>query len=268
MRICTVSVDVEEDLDDPKSFRGVENLDTVLQVFERFDIEATLFVTGEVLEKYRDLVVRWSRNHEIACHGYYHVPLYEISVPEREKQVDDFCSLYKRTFGENPRGFRAVQHTIDDAQLRLLEKRGFVYDSSVVSRYVPLKKYVGYKGKAPTEPYHPSCGSYRKGGAMSILEIPVVPLAFGIPLTGSWVRVLGLRFYKLLLLIKKPAFLSLMMHSWDCIEFTGRYSRNSGSRFVGMLSDLLVDVGRSYAFASGSQLFEKNRAIRGSQKAV
>lgn len=259
-------MDVEGDLDDPNSFRGVENLDEILRVFERFNIQATLFVTGEVLGKYPDLIVKWSRNHEIACHGYYHVPLHKLSIPEREDQLDDFWRLYERTLGQEPKGFRAVQHTIDEAQLKLLEGRGFVYDGSVVSRYVPLKRYAGYKGKAPTEPYHPSYGSYRERGNMSILEIPVVPLAFGIPFTGSWIRVLGQRFYTLLLLIKKPAWLSLSAHSWDCIEFAGRYSRNSGARFLGMLPGLLECLERDYAFANGAQLCDKSKILKKSQE--
>ena len=256
MRICVVSVDVEEDLDGEKSFRGVENLNRILEVFERFDIEATLFVTGEVLEKYQDLVVRWATKHEIACHGYYHTPLYELAMSEREKQLDDFWGLCKRTLGQEPKGFRAVQHTIDDTQLKLLEKRGFLYDSSVISNYVPLMRYVGYKGKAPAEPYSPSCRSYRDKGNMSILEIPVVPLAFGIPLTGSWIRMFGPKFYRMLLLVKKPPLLSFTMHSWDCVELTSRYSRNTGTGFVEMLSDLLGRIETSYTFVSAYRLLQ------------
>jgi len=104
MKICTVSVDVEPDVDDQKTFRGVENLDKILEVFNKFELKATLFVTGEVLDNYPGLIERWSIKHEIACHGYYHVPLYKLSIPEREKQLEDFCSLYKRILGEKPAG--------------------------------------------------------------------------------------------------------------------------------------------------------------------
>ncbi len=55
-KTCLVSIDVEEEPYGEKTFLGVENLGSVLEIFGRFDIKATLFVTGEVLETYPHLV--------------------------------------------------------------------------------------------------------------------------------------------------------------------------------------------------------------------
>jgi len=255
MKTCMVSVDVEEDINDTSSFHGVEGLDRTLALFEEFDIRATLFVTGEVLAKYPDLIGKWSQRHEIACHGYRHVPLHDLSIPEREKQLKDFCVLYRRVLDRDPEGFRAVQHTIDDAQLRLLETHGFIYDASVVPRYIPFRKYVGYKGKAPTKPYHPSYDGYRQKGEMKILEIPNTPLAFGVSLYGTWLRVLGPRLYRVLLLVKKPRFVSLAVHSWDGVEHEGAFSRNSGERFYPILRRVLGHLKTcGYGFSGGKAL--------------
>lgn len=249
-----VSIDVEEDLNQ-RTFRGVENLDKILELFDEFNISATLFATGEVLEKYPDLIVRWSKKHEIACHGYYHVPLYELSMSEREKQLKDFYELYKKILGEKPTAFRAVRHTIDTAQLKLLEELGFQYDSSVMPRYVPIRKYVGFKGKAPIEPYYPDYGNYREKGNMKILEIPNTPLILGIPLFGTWLRVFGSRFYRALLVLKEPEFISLGMHSWDVIEYEGPFSRNSGGKFLRILAETLTDLkSHGYIFINGGNL--------------
>lgn len=250
-----VSIDVEQDIGDRKTFRGVGNLDKILGVFSKFELKATLFTTGEVLENYPDLIKRWSRKHEIACHGYYHVPLFQLSISEREKQLEDFGKLYEKVVGEKPKGFRAVQHTIDNAQLRLLERFGFVYDSSVVPRYIPFRKYVGYKGKAPTEPYHPSYDNCRQKGDMKILEIPTTPLIFGIPLYGTWLRVLGPGLYRVLLTLKKPKFISLALHPWDAIDYKGSFSRNSGEVFIEYLKNMLKMLSQTYTFMPGEKIY-------------
>ena len=258
MKICMVSIDVEEDVD-KKTFYGVENLNKVLEIFDKFGISATLFATGEVLEKYPDLIVKWSKKHEIGCHGYYHVPLCELSFSERRKQLGNFCESYENILGGKPKGFRAVQHTIDNIQLKLLEEFGFEYDSSVVPRYVPIRKYVGYKGKAPTEPYYPDYANYKEKGNMEILEIPVTPLIFGISLSGTWIRVFGPNFYKFLLVLKKPRFVSLAMHPWDALKYEGAFSKNSGENFLEYLDDILTILEKNqYLFVRG-ELYEERR---------
>ena len=261
MRPCMVSVDVEEDLADlaqdspaEKSFRGVENLDRILGVFDEFGIKASLFTTGEVIHRYPRLVEKWSTKHEIACHGYYHVPLHELSDVERESQLEDCCKTHMAVLGGTPKGFRAVMHTIDSAQLGLLEKFGFTYDSSVVPSYIPFRKYVGYKGKAPALPYHPSQDNYRERGSLSILEIPNAPLVLGFPLTGTWIRVLGPGLYRGLLAVKKPAFVSLAMHPWDAVEYQGSFSRGSGEPFIRHLETILRMLVKDYRFICADEV--------------
>ncbi|MBI2868944.1 MAG: polysaccharide deacetylase family protein [Chloroflexi bacterium] len=245
-KICLVSVDVEEDLG-TKTFRGVENLDNILDVFDDFGIRATLFVTGEVIEKFPVMVQRWSRKHEIGSHGYYHTNLRELSHAAREQQLAGFCALYEKILGQSPRGFRAVQHSIDEAQLKIIERLGFAYDSSVIPGYVPLRRYAGFRGKAPVVPYHPSYDDCRKEGNMRVLEVPCAPVAFGVPLYGTWIRVLTPRIFDILL-IRKPGFISLAMHSWDGIGYTGPFSRNSGKMFLKYLPEMLAKLRRDYRF--------------------
>ena len=258
MKTCVVSVDVEQDLGqnsgDSESFRGVESLDRILEVFNEFELRASLFVTGEVLEKYPGLAEKWSLRHEIACHGYYHVPLYELSIAEREKQLEDCCRVQRRILARDPVGFRAVMNTIDNAQMRLLEHAGLTYDSSVVPSYVPFRKYVGYKGKAPSQPYHPSHNNYREKGGLSILEIPESPLVFGIPLKGTWIRVLGPSLYRVLLTLKKPEFVALSLHSWDVVAYKGGCSQNTGQTFVKYLESILKMLIKDYTLMAAEEI--------------
>ena len=63
-KICFASVDVEDG--------EADHLDEILNIFKRYDIPATLFVTGQVLEKFHDLAKDWARDYEIACHSFTH----------------------------------------------------------------------------------------------------------------------------------------------------------------------------------------------------
>lgn len=217
-KICFVSVDVEADFDNPKNFRGIENLEKILNIFKKYNISSTLFITGEVLEKYPNLIKEWSESHEIACHGFTHTTLDKLNLPQREKELIDFLKIYSSLFEKNPFGFRSPRFVIDEKQFLLLEKYNFLYDSSVLSNYPPFKKYPGFKGKAPNIPYFPSSQNYLKRGEMKILEIPVSGLIFGIPLVGTWISKLPLFIYRFLFSIKKPQFLTLNLHSWDSLN--------------------------------------------------
>ena len=212
-KTCFLSIDVEEDLraDGQKSFRGAENLEEMLAIFKQFEAPATLFVTGEALANYPELAKNWAVDFEIGCHGYWHRPLSQLPLAEREKGLVDFLGL------KEVKGFRAVQNVIDNEQFPLLEKYGFLYDSSVVPNYPFLKKYIGYKGRAPLAPYHPAVGNHLEKGEMKILEIPLTPHLWGIPLVGTWLRKLGVGFYKILFFFYQPKFISFSMHSWDPI---------------------------------------------------
>lgn len=227
-RICFASVDVEE---------NIKDLGKILDIFKRYDISATLFVTGHILAKYPGLAKDWSQDFEIACHSFTHRFWNLINKEEREKELDDFISLYLGIFKEKPKGFRAPSHIIDDEGIKILEEKAFLYDSSVVPHYPPFKKYRGYKGKAPLMPYSP------KGG--KILEIPVTGHLFGIPLAGAWIRKLPPWFYKILFFIYCPRFVTLSFHSWE-----------KSKKFEEIIKLL---KGKNYQFLNGAEIYKNYR---------
>jgi len=271
MKTCFLSIDVEKrENQKNQPFEGVDNLDNILNIFRKYNVPATLFVTGEVLEYSPDLVKKWSKDFEIGCHNYFHNQLNKISLIERERQVKNFINLYKNIFGTLPKGFRAPRNVIDYEQFPLLERYGFLYDSSILPRYAwPLQRYDGYKGRAPIIPYYPSTNNCRKRGNVKLLEIPESPMTFlglplfNVPLVATWLRKWGVRFFRVLLLATKPKFVGFSMHSWDGIKFEGRGSKNSGKEFLKQLEEIikfLQDIG--YEFKNGEQIYEefsKNR---------
>ena len=167
-----------------------------------------------------------------------------------------FIGLYKNIFNRTPKGFRAPRNIINNEHFEILERHEFLYDSSVLPRYpLGIKHYAGYRGRAPIKPYWPSKNDYRKCGDLKIFEIPEAPVFFNIPLVGTWLRKLGVKFFKFLFYFKKPDFISLSMHSWDGVKFEGRSSKNSGPVYLQQLDEIMGFLKRiGYEFKSGEEI--------------
>ena len=237
-KTCFASIDVEKDLG-KEEFQGVEKLDIILDVFKKHNLSATLFVTGEVLQKYPTKFQELASLYEIACHSFTHRFWNTLNLGERQAELDKFIELYQALFQKKPIGFRAPSHIIDDDGIKLLEEKGFLYDSSVVPHYPPFKKYRGYPGRAPLLPYYPK--------NTAILEIPVRGQILGFPLTGAWIRGLPPCFYKVLFSVYSPSFITLNMHSWDILD----------SCFLNKLDKILkILKNRNYLFHNGEQILK------------
>lgn len=239
MKICFVSVDVESDFAKDKSFKGVENLDKILEIFKKYNVSATLFITGNVLEKYTKRITEWAKSYEIASHSFSHRFWNTLNDEERKTDLEKFCHLYQKIFGNYPKGFRAPSHIIDEKGLKLLAEKGFLYDSSIVPHYPFFKKYRGYKRKAPLSPY------WLKN---RILEIPISGQIFGIPLAGTWILKLPFFIYKFLFLISNPVFLTFNLHSWDSLN----------SQLLIKIEEMLELLkSKNYQFLAGEKVYEK-----------
>jgi len=258
MKICFLSIDVEKK-EETSSFEGVKRLDNILNIFKKHRAAATLFVTGEALNAYPDLFKNWAKDFEIGCHSYVHICLDRININEFEKQIKDFVDLYEKIFQQKPKGFRAPRNVIQNAHLEILEKYGFAYDASVLPGYpLKLRHYAGYRGEAPQEPYWPDKRDYRKKGEIKILEIPQSTLAFDFPLVGTWLRKLGVKFFKALFIFKNPHFISFSMHSWDGVRFDGKGSYGSGEKYLKQLDEMLKYLRKiGYEFRSGEEIYNE-----------
>lgn len=238
-KICFASVDVEKD-PDQKSFRGIDNIDKILSIFKKYDIPATLFVTGEVLQKYQEKFQELAVSYEIACHSFTHRFWNTLNSEERQRELNDFINLYQQIFQKKPLGFRAPSHIIDADALSLLKKKGFLYDSSVLPHYPPFKKYRGYQGRKLQAVHF-------MGG---LLESPVAGQIFGIPLAGAWIRSLPLWVYRALFLVHRPHFLTLNMHSWEALD----------SKFLKKLEKIIqILKNKRYQFLNGEKIYQNYR---------
>ena len=146
---------------------------SLLSLFERHRVRCTFFVLGEVAQWYPDLVREIAdRGHEIGCHGLHHVDMAVLGPHIFAAQLDRAVEILTATCGQRPVGYRAPNLVYEPWATRLLEERGFVYDTTVcVSRPIG-GKYRGW-ADAPHHPYHPSYDDIARPGAARLVELPL-----------------------------------------------------------------------------------------------
>lgn len=175
----------------------VESVDPLLDLLDQYDVHATFFVLGMVAEKYPELVDKIHKcGHEIGCHGYSHKTLYdlgEVGFEEDVKKALMFLRKYR------PIGYRAPSFSLNEDTiwaLQILEKHGFLYDSSVF----PIKTMLYGVPDAPLHIYKPSKDDLtQKDPQGKITEFPLTALKLGknIPIAGGfYLRALPLWFLK------------------------------------------------------------------------
>jgi polysaccharide deacetylase family protein (PEP-CTERM system associated) len=132
-----------------------------------------MFVLGKFAEAFPN-IVREARaeGHEIACHGYGHVEIFQQSRKEFTADVFHSKDLLEQILGERIRGYRApdfsiVCHTL--WALEVLAEAGFEYDSSIF----PISRA---RYGIPNWPITPVRVSLP--GDKSIMEFPIATFRF------------------------------------------------------------------------------------------
>ena len=145
----------------------------VLQLLRAHDVRATFFVLGEMAEYYPDLVREIAgEGHEIACHGLVHVDMTVLGEARFERQLVQAADRLEALTGQRPVGYRAPNLVYAPWATAILERCGFVYDSSVCPSRPIGGKYKGW-AKAPGVPYHPSYDDVAKRGGSTLVELPL-----------------------------------------------------------------------------------------------
>lgn len=172
----TFSVDVEDHRpsDDAWPVRFPDLTRRLLAMAEQRGVRGSIFVVGEVAEAYPDLVREIAAGgHELALHGWEHVPLTELSPEVFRQHLRRGRAVLEDLTGQEVIGFRAPTASITPASAwapDILAEEGFRYSSSVIPSRNPL---FGWPG-APNDVFRWSSG---------IAEFPL-------PVTGT--RTVGL----------------------------------------------------------------------------
>lgn len=131
----TITVDVERDLGDRRSFKGIdEGLPFILDALEQFNIKATFFINGEALnylvkKGFSQRIV--NGEHEVASHGYRHIDYRVLSKDAIFYELGEYKRILEEVFNRRVYGYRSPQFRIDIGIVAVLKETGYLYDSSI-----------------------------------------------------------------------------------------------------------------------------------------
>jgi len=201
----------------PLAFRGILQgvRDRLQPLFRRFRAKPTYLLSPEIMRDAEALeaLVHLDGDAELGTHlhGEFAEPgAFEPDVTsafqchydrETEKQKLKYLTdLFRSSFGQPPRSFRAGRFGIGPHSLGLLQDLGYCADSSVTP-HMDWKRAGAPEASfrhAPTQPYwpildNPECATAHAG---TLLEVPVTirpSLLSGMPLIGRWAEPRWLR---------------------------------------------------------------------------
>ena len=168
-----------------------------LDLLDKLDIKATFFVLGEIAKEnsdiLRDIV---DRGHSIGCHGLDHRLLYEKDNETFFLQITRAKEIIKKACGSEISGYRASCFSMERDKLDIVQKSGFLYDSSKITfSQHPLYRNLDLAGFEKIDDL--IC----KNGEFLEYEIPTVKLfKYDIPISGGgYLRLFPLWLLKILL---------------------------------------------------------------------
>lgn len=127
--------------------RVVANTHRALDLCDECGARATYFIVGWVAQKFPSLVreIR-ARGHELACHSYWHRPVYSLTPEEFRIDLREAREVIEQAGGAGIAGYRAPSWSITARStwaLEILAEEGFTYDSSIYPIHHDLYGYPG-----------------------------------------------------------------------------------------------------------------------------
>ncbi len=105
----------------------------ILQLLKKYRILSSWYIPGHTLETYPDRCKQvYDAGHEIAHHGWSHVPPALLTRQEEEDGLVRANEQIKKLTGRYARGYRSPSWDLSSHSVELLLKHGFIYDSSMM----------------------------------------------------------------------------------------------------------------------------------------
>jgi peptidoglycan/xylan/chitin deacetylase (PgdA/CDA1 family) len=112
---------------------GLVGCRRVLALLQKYGIRSTWFIPGHTIESFPDHARAVAEaGHEIAHHGWTHVPPAQMEGDEEEKGLLRGIETIRRLAGKAPRGYRSPSWDLSPRTIDLLLEHGFRYDSSMM----------------------------------------------------------------------------------------------------------------------------------------
>jgi polysaccharide deacetylase family protein (PEP-CTERM system associated) len=151
----------------PEPNRSISNLQSAICN----PITATFFCLGWIAQKFPQLIKEiQAQGHEVACHGYTHQLIFNMSREEFRKDIRKAKGILEDLTGDEVIGYRAPCFSINQKSLwalKVLAEEGFKYDSSILPIHHDLYGFP----EAPRFPFRVSLngnGSPEFGPLLSI----------------------------------------------------------------------------------------------------
>ncbi len=255
MKLFAFTIDLEADyggvVNQYEIFRAPDKIEDVLSKLNALGVKITVFVVGEILEFFPDVIRIFEKyDCEFEPHSYSH----DFNNPDTEHEIKKSKTVYYNYFKRYPKGYRAPRGKITDSGIKYLEKHGFLYDSSIFPSYFPNPfRYLLSNRKIH---YY---------GDSKIVEIPFTSISpFRITLSVSFIKLFGIIFFKKLSLPDVVCFdshlhdLIINKNSFDKLPLFQKliYSRNK-YKGVDLCIEFLEHVKeQGYKFCYMSEIHE------------
>jgi peptidoglycan/xylan/chitin deacetylase (PgdA/CDA1 family) len=205
--------------------------DVALPRLAKHGLKITFFIVGQdaALDKNAGALKKIANaGHSLGNHSFSHEPWFHIYPPEKvEEEIARAETEIERVTGQRPRGYRGPGFSLTPETLRVLLKRGYLFDASTFPTFLgPIARaYYFFKSKNLSKEERDQrdelFGSAKEGlrqihpylwqipggvGDGRLLEIPVttMPLA-RVPIHMSYLLYLGMRSRALALAYLKTA---------------------------------------------------------------
>ncbi len=116
-------------------------LPLILDLLDKHDTKATFFVPGWTADNHSDAIAACTkRGHEVAHHGYHHVPPSTFANAEEEREeLERGIEAIEKAAGARPTGYRAPAWELSPHTLGLLATLGFAYSSNMMDADGPYE---------------------------------------------------------------------------------------------------------------------------------
>jgi Polysaccharide deacetylase len=153
--VCSLSLDLDNQWSYMKTHGdpGWEELPSyldvavprVLGVLNQWDWTITFFVVGQdaALERNHEVLRAIAvAGHEIGNHSFHHEPWLRLySDLEIEQEIARAGEAIESATGRRPQGFRGPGYSLSASTIRILAKRGYLYDASTLPTFLgPLAR--------------------------------------------------------------------------------------------------------------------------------
>ncbi len=182
------------------TIRAVANTRKLLRILDEYKTRATCFVLGSLAAAYPGLVREiHDSGHEIASHGYHHVPLHLRKPEEFKADVIRSLECLERIIGKKVKGYRAPYFSITHSTrwaLPTLADLGLEYDASLFPLHSRYYRIPGREGAQDAERF-PCTLAF---GNRCLFELPPTTLRImgqNLPFSGgAFLRLLPLSLFR------------------------------------------------------------------------